>query len=93
MGSSGLKRNRPATPICFTATIKYRVKTIQIILSVSYTHLILGFLYLKTEDESENYSDITPVFKPMRRLKVGTFKVEAVSYTHLDVYKRQVQAW
>ena len=41
---------------------------------------ILGFLYLKTEDESENYSDITPVFKPMRRLKVGTFKVEASGF-------------
>lgn len=41
---------------------------------------ILGFLYLKTEDESENYSDINPVFKPMRRLKVGTFKVEASGF-------------
>lgn len=41
---------------------------------------ILGFLYLKTEDERENYSDITPVFKPMRRLKVGTFKVEASGF-------------
>lgn len=41
---------------------------------------ILGFLYLKTEDESENYCDITPVFEPMRRLKVGTFKVEASGF-------------
>lgn len=41
---------------------------------------ILGFLYLKTEDESENYNDITPMFKPMRRLKVGTFKVEASGF-------------
>ena len=38
---------------------------------------IIGFLYLKTEDESENYSSITPTFTPKRRLKVGTFKVEA----------------
>ncbi len=41
---------------------------------------ILGFLYLKTEDETENYSDITPTFKPKRRLKVGTFKVEATGF-------------
>lgn len=41
---------------------------------------ILGFLYLKTEDEDENYSDITPVFQPRRRLKVGTFKVEASGF-------------
>lgn len=41
---------------------------------------ILGFLYLKTEDESENYTDITPVFMPKRRLKVGTFKVEASGF-------------
>jgi hypothetical protein len=36
---------------------------------------ILSFLYLKTEDADENYSDITPVFTPKKRLKVGTFKV------------------
>lgn len=41
---------------------------------------ILGFLYLKTEDETENYSDITPTFLPKRRLKVGTFKVEASGF-------------
>ena len=41
---------------------------------------IIGFLYLKTEDESENYSSITPIFAPKRRLKVGTFKVEASGF-------------
>lgn len=41
---------------------------------------ILGFLYLKTEDVSENYSDIFPVFSPKRRLKVGTFKVESTGF-------------
>lgn len=41
---------------------------------------ILGFLYLKTEDESENYSDIEPIFSPKRRLKVGTFKVESTGF-------------
>ena len=36
---------------------------------------ILSFLYLKVEDQTENYSDITPNFHPLRRLKIGTFKV------------------
>ena len=36
---------------------------------------LLSFLYLKVEDKSENYSDITPAFKPKKRLKIGTFKV------------------
>lgn len=36
---------------------------------------LLSFLYLKVEDETENYSDIQPVFSPKKRLKVGTFKV------------------
>ena len=37
--------------------------------------LLLSFLYLKIESERENYSDISPVFPPKKRLKVGTFKV------------------
>lgn len=41
---------------------------------------ILGFLYLKTEDLEENYSDIYPPFTPKRRLKVGTFKVESTGF-------------
>lgn len=36
---------------------------------------ISAFLYLKLEDEAENYSDISPVFLRKRRLKIGTFKV------------------
>ncbi len=35
-----------------------------------------AFLYLKLESESENYSDIVPIFKKKKRLKVGTFKVD-----------------
>lgn len=34
---------------------------------------ILSFLYLKVENTDENYSDISPVFKPKKRLKIGTF--------------------
>lgn len=41
---------------------------------------ILGFLYLKTEDYSENYFDIAPPFPPKKRLKVGTFKVESTGF-------------
>lgn len=38
-------------------------------------NLILSFLYLKVELEDENYSDVTPIFKAKKRLKIGTFKV------------------
>lgn len=37
---------------------------------------LVAFLYLKVEDEREAYGDISPVFVPKRRLKIGTFKVE-----------------
>jgi predicted nucleic acid-binding protein len=36
---------------------------------------ILSFLFLKVENEDENYSDIYPIFTPKKRLKIGTFKV------------------
>lgn len=38
-------------------------------------NLILSFLYLKPENKDDIYSDIEPVFKPKKRLKIGTFKV------------------
>ncbi len=41
---------------------------------------LLGFLYLKTEYKDENYMDINPPFEPKKRLKVGTFKVEASGF-------------
>ncbi len=41
---------------------------------------IVAFLYLKPEDESENYSDITPAFSKKKRLKIGTFKVINTGY-------------
>lgn len=37
--------------------------------------MLLSFLYLKVEDENENYSNINPQLSPKRRLKIGTFKV------------------
>ncbi|KAB2859360.1 MAG: hypothetical protein F9K09_02390 [Flavobacteriales bacterium] len=36
---------------------------------------LLSFLYLKIENETENYNSISPVLPPKKRLKVGTFKV------------------
>jgi len=41
---------------------------------------ILAFLYLKIERESEDYSNINPIFEPKKRLKVGTFKVVLNGY-------------
>jgi predicted nucleic acid-binding protein len=41
---------------------------------------LIAFLYLKPEDANESYSDITPTFKRMRRLKIGTFKVNLNPY-------------
>jgi hypothetical protein len=41
---------------------------------------IQAFLYLKIEEPGENYSDIEPTFTPMRRLKIGTFKVVVNGY-------------
>lgn len=37
---------------------------------------ILGMLYLKLEFENENYDDFKPKFKPKKRLKIGTFKID-----------------
>ncbi|MBO4664280.1 MAG: hypothetical protein J5663_07685 [Bacteroidaceae bacterium] len=37
--------------------------------------MLLSFLYLKVEDEDENYSNMNPPLPPKRRLKIGTFKV------------------
>lgn len=41
---------------------------------------LIAFLYLKVEDEGENYRDIEPPFKAARRLKIGTFKVVSNGY-------------
>ena len=37
--------------------------------------VLKAFLFLKVEDQNENYSDINPTFTWKRRLKIGTFKV------------------
>ena len=35
---------------------------------------------MKTENSDENYSDISPLFPPKKRLKIGTFKVDATGF-------------
>ena len=39
-----------------------------------------GFLYIKTENEREVYSDFDKIFSPKKRLKIGTFKVLSGGY-------------
>lgn len=39
-----------------------------------------AFLFVKIENENENYSNINPVFEPKKRLKIGTLKVTGNGY-------------
>ncbi|MEK6552303.1 MAG: PIN domain-containing protein [Bacteroidota bacterium] len=39
-----------------------------------------AFLFIKIEDENENYSDISPSFTKKKRLKIGTFKITSNGY-------------
>lgn len=41
---------------------------------------ILGLLFLKPEDDSTSYDDISPAFNKLKRLKISTFKVEAMGF-------------
>lgn len=41
---------------------------------------VRAFLYLKVEEENEPYADISPLFKPKKRLKIGTFKVTSTGF-------------
>jgi len=44
-------------------------------------HQLTAFLYIKIEKAGEEpYSDINPVFKPKKRLKIGTLKVTSNGY-------------
>jgi predicted nucleic acid-binding protein len=39
--------------------------------------ILSAFLYIKREDERENYRDINPGFLPKKRIKIGTLKVSS----------------
>lgn len=41
---------------------------------------LIAFLFIKVEDETENYTDIAPSFSRKRRLKIGTLKVTGNGY-------------
>jgi len=41
---------------------------------------VKAFLYLKVEKKDEPYIDISPAFKPKKRLKIGTLKVTSTGY-------------
>ena len=41
---------------------------------------LTAFLYIKIEDENENYSEINPNFQKKKRLKIGTLKVSSNGY-------------
>jgi predicted nucleic acid-binding protein len=41
---------------------------------------LTAFLYIKVEDEKENYSEIKPAFLRKKRLKIGTLKVISNGY-------------
>ncbi|HWV75270.1 MAG TPA: PIN domain-containing protein, partial [Pseudosphingobacterium sp.] len=43
-------------------------------------NLMRAFLFLKIENEEESYHNIAPIFKPKKRLKIGTFKVTSTGY-------------
>ena len=42
--------------------------------------ILTAFLFIKIENENENYSNISPVFQPKKRLKIGTLKVTGNGY-------------
>lgn len=41
---------------------------------------IIAFLYVKVEGKNESYIDISPIFTPSKKLKIGTFKVISNGY-------------
>lgn len=41
---------------------------------------VKAFLFVKIEESTEIYKDITPEFLPKKRLKIGTFKVTSTGY-------------
>jgi predicted nucleic acid-binding protein len=53
----------------------YNKKADEIAYACYQSNVLSAFLYVKVEDENENYSDINPAFQRKKRLKIGTFKV------------------
>ncbi len=49
---------------------------------------LAAFLYLKMEDQRESYPDIFPPFRPKRRLKIGSFRVELNGFKLESAFSR-----
>ena len=45
-----------------------------------HKNVLSAFLYIKVEDENENYSEIAPSFPKKKRLKIGTLKVTSTGF-------------
>ncbi|MES2703184.1 MAG: PIN domain-containing protein [Bacteroidota bacterium] len=58
----------------------FNIKSDEISYVCYQNDVLSAFLFLKVEDENENYSDINPAFTRKRRLKIGTFKVTGNGY-------------
>lgn len=52
-----------------------------------------GFLYLKIEEQDEDYNDFEPMFKPAKRLKIGTFKIVSTGYRLGERFIKIIMDW
>lgn len=52
-------------------------KTMDSVYVVEEHNVPVAFMKLKIENENEDYADITPVFRPAKRLKICSFKVKS----------------
>lgn len=55
-------------------------KTMDPVYVVEEHNVPIAFMKLKIENENEDYTDITPVFRPAKRLKICSFKVAWGNY-------------
>ena len=51
-------------------------KTMDPVYVVEEHNVPIAFMKLKIEDENEDYTDITPIVRPAKRLKICSFKVK-----------------
>ena len=55
--------------------------------------VLKGFLYLKIEEQEEDYSGIEPIFRPAKRLKIGTFKIIRTGYRLGERFIKIIMDW
>ena len=63
-------------------------------MTVSYTHLLLSWVTEKMQQALRTldiqYQDLPQIYRCVQHLSAIETTLQPVSYTHLDVYKRQV---